>query len=76
MVWWDAEDPPARFLVPDRGMSAADTQVRASQHHGHGRLAEVVVIYGPMTLVLRFRENEDNRCSCLREVTSRGPYGR
>src|SRR6202161_962156 len=61
VVGRNAEDPPAGLLVADGRMAAADPQVGGGQQHGHGRLAQVVLIDRQVPRGLRLGKDQDDR---------------
>jgi uncharacterized protein len=71
-----AEDPPAGLLVAHGRMAAADAQVGRGQQHGHGRLAQVVLVDRQVPLGLRLGKDQDDRRLGSGQVSGANPDGR
>jgi aminoglycoside phosphotransferase (APT) family kinase protein len=71
-----AEDLARRLLVADRGVTAADAEVRGGDHDGVRGLAQVVVADELAVLVVVLRDDQRDGGRCPGDVAGAPPHGR
>ena len=70
-----SEDAPAGVLVTDRRVARAYAEVGSSEHHGHRRLAEVVLVDRQVALGFGLGQDQHDGGPSPGQVTGPDPDG-